>query len=280
MRRPPLTELVRVNVLIAERSGLSRRGADAAIAEGRVTSSGRSVVIGERLEPAVALELDGEPLVAAARAALYGDDPLDGVRLLAWNKPPGVTTTHSDPHAVITLPQALAGQLGADAARILSIGRLDRESEGLLLLTPERRIVSRLAHPRAGLRRGYAALTSVPLGEAERTRLLAGIRLTDGWARAVEARPLRPDEVAEIRPRGPVQPHPACWSFIAIAEGRHHEVRRMYGAIGRPVNRLVRIAYGPVRLGSLDVGALREVSDSERAELGALLAAAPTQARA
>ena len=263
-------------MLIAERSGLSRRGADAAIAEGRVTSSGRSVVIGERLDPAVALELDGKALAATTRAALDGEDPLDGVRLLAWNKPPGVTTTHSDPHAVITLPQALSGQLGADAARILSIGRLDRESEGLLILTPERRIVSRLAHPRAGLRRGYAVLTSVPVGDVERARLLAGIRLTDGWARAVEARPLLSDEVSEIRPRGPVQPHPSCWSFIAIAEGRHHEVRRMYGSIDRPVLRLVRIAYGPVRLGSLEVGGLREVSARERSDLGALLGAAPT----
>ena len=140
------------------------------------------------------------------------------------------------------------------SARIYSIGRLDRESEGLLILTPERRIVSRLAHPRAGLRRGYAVLTSVPLGDAQRTRLLAGIRLTDGWARAVEARSLRPDEAEEIQPRGPIQPHPSCWSFVAIAEGRHHEVRRMYGAIERPVNRLVRIAYGPVRLGLLEVG--------------------------
>lgn len=274
-RRLLLTELVRVNVLIAERSGLSRRGADAAIAAGRVTSDGRSVVIGERLDPSVPLELDGALLVAAQRARLDGNDPLAGVELLAWNKPPGVTTTHSDPHATVTLPQALTPHLGAAAERILSVGRLDRESEGLLLLTPERRIVSRLAHPRAGLRRGYAVLTSVPLGDAERTRLLAGIRLTDGWARAIEARPLRPDEVAEIRPRGPIQPHPACWSFVAIAEGRHHEVRRMYGSIARPVNRLVRIAYGPVRLGALEVGALREVNSDERAALSALLGAAP-----
>lgn len=277
MRRQPLTDLIRINVLIAERSGLSRRGADAAIAEGRVTSGGRSVVIGERLDPSVALELDGKVLVAAARTALNRDDALGGVRLLAWYKPPGVTTTHSDPHAAVTLPQALAGQLGADADRILSIGRLDRESEGLLLLTTERRIVSRLAHPRAGLRRGYAVLTSVPLGATERARLLAGIRLTDGWARAVEARQLEPREAAEIRPRGPAQPHPACWSFIAIAEGRHHEVRRLYGAIERPVHRLVRIAYGPVRLGPLKVGAHRELTESERAELSALLIAAANQ---
>lgn len=274
-----LTELVRVNVLIAERSGLSRRGADAAIAAGRVTSSGRSVAIGERLNPSVALELDGAALAAAARTTFAGSSGLDGVRLLAWNKPSGVTTTHSDPHASITLPQALAEVLGPEAERILSVGRLDRESEGLLILTTERRIVSRLAHPRAGLQRGYAVLTALPLGDAERARLLAGIRLTDGWARAIEARPLRAEEISEIGPRGAVTPNPTCWSYVAIAEGRHHEVRRMYGAIGRPVHRLVRIAYGPVRLGALGVGALREVSAGERAQLAALLAAAPAPTR-
>lgn len=275
MRSPPLTELVRVNVLIAERSGLSRRAADAAIAAGRVTSSGRSVVIGERLDASVPLELDGAELAAAERAPLAGETGLDGVRLLAWNKPAGVTTTHSDPHASITLPQALATLLGPEASRILSVGRLDRESEGLLILTTERRIVSRLAHPRAGLRRGYAVLTSVPLGAAEHDRLLAGIRLTDGWARAVEARPLRADEIAEIGAQGAVNLDQARWSYVAITEGRHHEVRRMYGAIGRPVNRLVRIAYGPVRLGALESGALREVNQTERTQLAALLAASP-----
>ena len=145
MRRQPLTDLIRINVLIAERSGLSRRGADAAIAEGRVTSGGRSVVIGERLDPSVALELDGKVLVAAARTSLNGDEALGGVRLLAWYKPPGVTTTHSDPHAAVTLPQALAARarLESEGIPVLMKGEGDGPYRmgPMHLLVPEGLIV-------------------------------------------------------------------------------------------------------------------------------------------
>ncbi|MFZ9972572.1 MAG: hypothetical protein ACO3GA_05815, partial [Candidatus Limnocylindrus sp.] len=132
-KEPSLTDLIRVNVLVAERSGLSRRGADAAIAAARVTSAGRTVLLGERLEPSSLLELDGKALAARRGTSADASDPLAGAEMLAWHKPWGVTTTHADPHAEITLPQALTPLLGeARAARMLSIGRLDRESEGLL----------------------------------------------------------------------------------------------------------------------------------------------------
>jgi pseudouridine synthase len=179
--------------------------------------------------------------------------------MLAWHKPWGVTTTHADPHAEITLPQALTPLLGETrAARMLSIGRLDRESEGLLLLTPERRLVSPIAHPRAGLQRGYAVMCDLPLGHAEQTRLRAGIRLTDGWARALDAREIRPDDrlPEDVLDDGS---DPAQWSYIALGEGRHHEVRRLYGAIARPVRRLIRISFGPVHLANIRVGEARNL---------------------
>ena len=190
----------------------------------------------------------------------------------AWYKPAGVTTTHADPFAAITLPQALEPLLGAErAARMLSIGRLDRDTEGLLLLTEERRLVSALAHPRAGLRRCYAVATRFALGAPEFGRLTAGVRLTDGWARALEARPVRAADALPVEVTGG-DDDPGQWSFIAIGEGRHHEVRRLYGTIGHPVLRLVRLAFGSVTLGDLVAGSLREVRADERAALEALVA--------
>ncbi|NDH27741.1 MAG: rRNA pseudouridine synthase [bacterium] len=269
-----LTDLIRVNVLIAERSGLSRRGADTAIANSRVTTGGRTVALGERLDALAPLELDGKELTAKPRPPVDSGDALVGAEVFAWYKPVGVTTTHADPYATVTLPQALSPALGAErAARVLSIGRLDRESEGLLLLTEERRVVSPLAHPRAGLRRAYAVATKAMVGESEFQRLRAGIRLTDGWAHAIEARGVqRNDDLpADVR-SGDMDP--GQWSFISIGEGRHHEVRRLYGAISHPVLRLIRVGYGPVRLGGLSPGELRPITDSERQELVRVLAAA------
>lgn len=276
-KEPSLTDLIRVNVLVAERSGLSRRGADAAIAAARVTSAGRTVLLGERMEPSSLLELDGKALAARIGAPADVSDPLNGAEMLAWHKPWGVTTTHADPHAEITLPQALTPLLGETrAARMLSIGRLDRESEGLLLLTPERRLVSPIAHPRAGLQRGYAVMCDLPLGHAEQTRLRAGIRLTDGWARALDAREIRPDDrlPEDVLDDGS---DPAQWSYIALGEGRHHEVRRLYGAIARPVRRLIRISFGPVHLANIRVGEARPLEVAERAELGNVLLASATR---
>lgn len=269
-----LTDLIRVNVLIAERSGLSRRGADTAIANSRVTTGGRTVALGERLDALAPLELDGKELTAKPRPPVDSGDALVGAEVFAWYKPVGVTTTHADPYATVTLPQALSPALGAErAARVLSIGRLDRESEGLLLLTEERRVVSPLAHPRAGLRRAYAVATKAMVGESEFQRLRAGIRLTDGWAHAIEARGVqRNDDLpADVR-SGDMDP--GQWSFISIGEGRHHEVRRLYGAISHPVLRLIRVGYGPVRLGGLSPGELRPITGSERQELVRVLAAA------
>jgi len=266
-----------VNVLVAERSSLSRRTADGAIAGGRVTSAGRVVTLGERLGPSAPLELDGAPLVPASSANTRGT-AIDGVgeaEILVWHKPRGVTTTHADPYAAITLPQALTEELGAArAGRMLSIGRLDRETEGLLLLTPERSLVSRLAHPRARLRRGYAVATRFSLGEPEFSRLRAGIRLTDGWARALESRAVQPADAlpAEIRSGND---DPGQWSYIALGEGRHHEVRRLYGAVGHPVLRLVRLSFGPATLGELLPGALRPLTSDERSEFSRALNAPP-----
>ena len=105
-------------------------------------------------------------------------------------------------------------------------------------------------------------------------RSRAGIRLTDGWARAIEARGIhRDDDLPEEVRSGDMDP--GQWSFVSIGEGRHHEVRRLYGAIGHPIVRLIRLGYGPVRLGGLIPGELRVVTESERSTLGSALVSMP-----
>ncbi|MEI6271378.1 MAG: hypothetical protein WCP38_03320 [Chloroflexota bacterium] len=105
----------------------------------------------------------------------------------------------------------------------------------------------------------------------------AGIRLTDGWARALEARDIRPEDQlpGDVLDDGS---DPAQWSYIALGEGRHHEVRRLYGAISRPVRRLIRISFGPVHLGGIQVGAVRALDSEERQELGSIVLAIGSRA--
>jgi pseudouridine synthase len=120
-------------------------------------------------------------------------------------------------------------------------------------------------------------MCDLPLGHAEQTRLRAGIRLTDGWARALDAREIRPEDRLpdDVLDDGS---DPAQWSYIALGEGRHHEVRRLYGAISRPVRRLIRISFGPVHLANIRVGDARPLEVAERAELGNVLLASANRA--
>jgi 23S rRNA pseudouridine2605 synthase len=134
--------------------------------------------------------------------------------------------------------------------RVFAVGRLDRDTEGLLLLTNDGDLAHRLMHPRYGVQKEY--LAEVPARPTERAlrRLVRGIQLEDGVARAVSARP-----AGAARGRAAVR--------LVIAEGRKREVRRMLEAVGLPVQRLVRIRVGPIRLGRLRPGQVRELSSDE-----------------
>jgi pseudouridine synthase len=133
---------------------------------------------------------------------------------------------------------------------VFTVGRLDRDTEGLLLLTNDGELANRLMHPRYGVHKEY--LAEVPARPTERAlrRLLRGVQLEDGVAQAVSARP-----AGATRGRAAVR--------IVIAEGRKREVRRMLEAVGLPVQRLVRTRVGPVRLGRLPPGEVRELSPDE-----------------
>ena len=175
-----------------------------------------------------------------------GRVPLDPeLRYFALNKPPGVVTTARDPERRPDVSAYLP-----KGPRVFPVGRLDRDTEGLLLLTNDGELANRLMHPRYGVQKEY--LAEVPSRPTERAlrRLVRGIQLEDGPARAVSARP-----TGATRGRAAVR--------IVIAEGRKREVRRMLAAVGLPVQRLVRIRVGPIRLGRLPPGQVRELTPDE-----------------
>jgi 23S rRNA pseudouridine2605 synthase len=213
----------------------SRRACEELIAAGRVRVNGRVATLGDRVDPERdEIRVDGR---------LAGVDPT--LRHLALHKPRGVTTTMRDPHAERDLRHLLPA-----GPRVFPVGRLDRETEGLLLLTNDGDLAHRLAHPRHGVEKEYLAEVEGTPTARQLAQLRRGVPLSDGVARAVEA--LAAGRSGE---RGAVR--------IVLAEGRKREVRRMLDAVGLPVRRLVRTRVGPVRLGRLRPGEVRELTPAE-----------------
>lgn len=218
------------------RAGLgSRRACEDLIREGRVTVNGRAAVLGNRV--------DSSRDVVAMDGHRVSVDP--GLRYLAFHKPSGVTTTMRDPHA----RTGLTAYLPADV-RVFPVGRLDRDTEGLLILTNDGELANRLMHPRYGVEKEYLAEVGAAPTERQVARLRQGVELEDGVATAVAAR-----AVGRTGARGAVR--------LVMAEGRKREVRRMLDAVGLPVRRLIRVRVGPVRLGRLRPGEARHLSARE-----------------
>jgi 23S rRNA pseudouridine2605 synthase len=227
--------LERLQRALARAGWGSRRSAEDLIRQGRVTINHRVAEIGDRTDPSQdVVEVDGR------RVSI---DP--SRRYIAFHKPAGVTTTLGDRHAESDIrPYLPAG------SRVVPVGRLDRDTEGLLLLTNDGALANRLAHPRYGVEKEYLAeVDGVPSGR-QVARLRRGVQLADGTARAVAAR-----RVARAGERGALR--------VVMVEGRKREVRRMLGAVGLPVRRLVRVRVGPVRLGRLAAGEVRELTPEE-----------------
>ncbi|MFM7719429.1 MAG: pseudouridine synthase [Actinomycetota bacterium] len=222
------------------RAGLgSRRSCEDLIRAGRVAIDGRVATLGDRVDPTKqVVTVDGNRVAA---------NPT--LRYFALHKPTGVTSTLADPHAERDLTPFLP-----EGARVVPVGRLDRDTEGLLLLTNDGELVNRLTHPRHGVEKEYLAEVDGVPGDRELARLRRGVDLEDGPARAVSAR-----AVASSGSRGAVR--------LVLTEGRKREVRRMLDAVGLPVVRLVRLRVGPVRLGGLAPGALRELEPDEVSDL-------------
>jgi 23S rRNA pseudouridine2605 synthase len=179
-----------------------------------------------------------------------------GHRYLVLNKPAGVITTARDPGGRPTILDLVPPEVGA--RRLFSVGRLDADTTGLLLVTDDGELAHRLAHPSHEVPKEYLALVSGIPGERDLRRLREGVELEDGRT--------RPAEVSVVGARGSL-----ARVRIVLAEGRNRQVRRMFEAVGHPVKELQRTAFGPLRLGRLRLGGVRRLRP---AELGSLRSAA------
>jgi pseudouridine synthase len=234
---------VRLQKLLAEAGVASRRAAERLIAAGRVRVNGVAVVEpGTHADPLRdTVEVDGRPLPKA-----------ESKRYVLLHKPRGYLTTREDPRG---RPRVfdLVPDLGV---RLHSVGRLDFDAEGLLLLTNDGELTYRLTHPRHGVRRVYHVLVEGRLDSAVLEALERGVALEDGPARVERARLLRPEGAGRH------------WVELSLAEGRYREVKRLCRAVGLVVQRLRRVAFGPLRLGDLPSGQWRELTATEVTRLG------------
>ena len=231
----------RLHKVLAHAGVASRRAAERMIRERRVKVNGSLVVeLGTQVDPAHdRVEVDGKPLPRQATAHHY----------ILLNKPIGVVSTANDPEGRPTVVELAGAQ-----QRVYPVGRLDIDSEGLVLLTDDGELTFRLTHARFGVEKEYHAL--VDCAEPDLEQLRRGVHLEDGPARAVQARVLRPsgsDGQTLVK--------------VVLTEGRQRQVRRMLAAIECPVQRLVRVRIGPLLLGDLEPGEHRELRSREVAAL-------------
>jgi 23S rRNA pseudouridine2605 synthase len=258
---PP--EGVRVQKALADAGVASRRAADALVASGRVTVNGRPAVAGQRVDPLRdVLAVDGRG-VARRTAHTY----------LAMHKPPGVTSTVRDRHATRTVLDLLPPDLRGPGRRLYPVGRLDRDSEGLLLLTDDGDWTQGILHPSHEVEREYAVGTERPLEDEQLGRLLTGVRLDEGLATVVSLRPATAAESRRLPPTdssgspGGTDRTGLTWYRVVLRQGWRRQLRRMFAAVGAPVRRLVRVRIGSLRLGSLAPGTVRPLSRAERDRL-------------
>ena len=249
---------VRLQKALADAGVASRRNAEVLIAAGRVTVDGSLASVGQRVDPShQTVAVDGRPIGAAARHVH-----------LALDKPIGVTSTVSDRHAEQTVLQLVPADLRRRAGRLFPVGRLDRDSEGLILLTNDGEWGQRLSHPSFGVEREYAVGLARPLSQAELDTLRAGIALDEGMARMVGLRDATAPETAKLRGSTELGPQGLTWYRVTLAQGWRRQLRRMFAAVGVPVARLVRVRIGTLRLDGMYVGEVRELTAAERDRLG------------
>jgi 23S rRNA pseudouridine2605 synthase len=229
---PSSPEAERIAKFLARAGVCSRRDAEKLIAEGRVKLNGKVLDT-----PAVKVTdkdkvlVDGRPVGAA-----------EPTRLWRYHKPSGLVTTHRDPAGRATVFQ----NLPHDMPRVISVGRLDLTSEGLLLLTNDGELARRLELPANGWLRRYRARAFGRVTQEELDRLKDGISVDGVHYGAIEAK---------LERGGGAN----AWITLALTEGKNREVRRVLDALGLKVNRLIRTSYGPFQLGTLAPGAVEEI---------------------
>ncbi len=250
---------VRIQKALADAAVASRRAAEALVEAGRVTVNGERAVVGQRVRVEVdAIEVDGRPIGGRPR-------PVH----LALHKPAGVTSTVSDRHATRTVVDLVPAGAARRAGRLYPVGRLDRDSEGLILLTNDGDWAQRISHPSHGVEREYALGLGAPL-DAEQARSLAdGVPLEEGVARVRSIRLQTDVETRRLLALvGAARRAPRLhWYRVVLTQGWKRQVRRMLASVGTPVARLVRVRIGPLRLADLAPGEVRELTPAEREAL-------------
>jgi cytidylate kinase len=253
-------EGIRIQKALADVGIASRRAAEDLVSRGRVTVNGLPAVIGQRVNPAVdQIAVDGRPL-AARPSGVY----------LAMFKPAGVTSTVSDRHADRTVVSLVPDEIRRGAGRVYPVGRLDRDSEGLLLLTNDGAWAQRMLHPRHGIEREYAVGLAAGLSIQQARVLESGVELDEGIGRLSGLRLATGAETARLESvAGRTQGH-LHWYRVVLTQGWRRQIRRMLTAVGVPVQRLIRVRVGTLRIDGLEPGEVRLLTPAERNRLDAL----------
>ena len=224
---------MRLNAFLARAGVASRRGADALIKAGRVTVNGVPGELNTFVEQTDVVRVDGRELGKQA------------LRHVLLNKPRGTITTASDPSGRPTVVDLVKGDV-----RVVPVGRLDRDTTGVLLLTNDGPLAHRLAHPRYGIEKTYVAEVRGEPSDETLAALAHGVELDDGPTAPARVRRLAPSRVE-----------------LVLHEGRNRQVRRMLEAVGHPVERLRRSRYAGLGPGRLRPGDWRELTRHEVARL-------------
>lgn len=253
----PQVETPKLHKLLAQAGLGSRLEMEQLILEGRISVNNEPAHVGQRIQFGDQIKVNGKPI-------RYRIDP-PPARVIAYHKPVGEVVTHDDPQNRPTvfrkLPRLAHGKWQ-------SVGRLDLNTEGLLLFTSSGELANQLMHPRFGLEREYAVRVLGALSNEEKQRLLDGVQLDDGMA-----------SFGSIEEGGGEGSN--CWYRVTISEGRNREVRRMLESVGHAVSRLIRIRYGAMMLPrGLKRGAWMELDERDiRALVQAAGATAPKPVR-
>ena len=221
---PPQAESPKLHKVLAQAGLGSRLEMEQLILEGRISVNNEPAHIGQRIQFGDQVKVNGRPL----RIRIDPPPP----RVIAYHKPAGEIVTHDDPKNRPTVFRKLPR---LQHGKWQSVGRLDLNTEGLLLFTSSGELANRLMHPRFGLEREYAVRVLGALSNEEKQKLLDGVMLEDGMA-----------QFGSIENGGGEGSN--CWYRVTISEGRNREVRRMLEAVGHAVSRLIRIRYGAMVL--------------------------------
>ena len=243
--------------MLAEAGMGSRRDMEELIVAGRVSVNGEPAHIGQRIMPTDQVRINGKPV----KRKLASKPP----RILLYHKPTGEIVSHADPEG---RPSVFDNLPPMKTAKWLAVGRLDFNTEGLLLLTTSGDLANRFMHPRYSVEREYAVRVVGELAEGMRQKLLHGVELEDG-----------PANFLRIRDGGGEGTN--HWYHVALAEGRNREVRRMFEAAGLMVSRLIRTRHGPIALPKgLKRGRWEELEDNQvRGLLASVGLKAPAEER-